>query len=86
MQQLSAVCMRKDGNSGNGQTTDSTGTIPVMLISGSPGDSSVLLQKQNTALVFGTTANSNPFIDVDSTQTFQTVDGLALRSPGEVLM
>ena len=46
------------------------------------GDQTVLLQKQNADLLFGTTANSNPFIDVDSTQTFQTVDGFGFTLTG----
>jgi glucosylceramidase len=76
------ACARDD-NSGNGQTTDSTGTNPGDVgFWLTRGDSSVLLQKQNTALVFGTTANSNPFIDVDSTQTFQTVDGFGFTLTG----
>ena len=39
------------------------------------GDQSVLLQKQSTTLSFGTTANSNPTITVDTTQKYQTIDG-----------
>ena len=39
------------------------------------GDQSVLLQKQNGVLAFGSTINSNPNIDVDSTNKMQTVDG-----------
>ena len=38
-------------------------------------DETVLLQKQTTLLSFGTVSNSNPFIDVDTTQTFQSIDG-----------
>ena len=39
------------------------------------GDRSSLLKKETTALAFGTTANSYPVINVDSTQTYQQVDG-----------
>lgn len=39
------------------------------------GDQSVLLQKQSTILSFGTVSNSNTFIDINTTQIFQTVDG-----------
>jgi glucosylceramidase len=46
------------------------------------GDQSVLLKKQNTVLAFGTTANSSPFIDIDTTQTFQTVDGFGYTLTG----
>ena len=38
-------------------------------------DQSVLLQKQNTILSFGTASNSHALITVDTTQTFQTIDG-----------
>ena len=38
-------------------------------------DQSVLLQKQSTTLSFGTVANSNPIITVDTTQKYQTIDG-----------
>jgi glucosylceramidase len=43
---------------------------------------SSLLQKQSGTLGFGTAANSDPFIDVDSTQTFQTVDGFGYTLTG----
>ena len=39
------------------------------------GDQSVLLKKQNYVLSFGTAANNNSFIDVDTTNVMQTVDG-----------
>jgi len=45
------------------------------------GDKSALLQKQ-TDLVFGTVNNSNSFINVDSTQTFQSVDGFGYALTG----
>src|SRR5690606_20509 len=41
----------------------------------SKGDQSVLLAKQSVVLGFGTTANTYPYITVDTTQRFQTVDG-----------
>jgi len=46
------------------------------------GDQSVLLQRQTTVLSFETKANSYPIIDVDSTQTFQTVDGFGFTLTG----
>ena len=45
-------------------------------------DQTVLLQKQNTVLYFGTTASTNTFIDVDSTQKYQTVDGYGYTLTG----
>ena len=74
----------RDGSNNNGQDSTSTGTNPMSDVDFwlTRGDSTVLLQKQNTALLFGTTANSNPFIDVDSTQTFQTIDGFGFTLTG----
>jgi glucosylceramidase len=46
------------------------------------GDASVVLEKQLTTLRFGTTANANPNIEVDSTQSYQTVDGLGYTLTG----
>jgi glucosylceramidase len=45
-------------------------------------DQITLLQKQSTTLSFGTTANTNPNIDIDSTQTYQTVDGFGYTLTG----
>jgi glucosylceramidase len=45
-------------------------------------DQSVLLQKQSTVLSFGTTANSNSNIDVDTTQAYQTIDGFGFTLTG----
>jgi len=45
------------------------------------GDKSALLQKQSD-LAFGTVNNSYPFIDVDSTQTFQVIDGFGYALTG----
>ncbi len=39
------------------------------------GDGSVLLKEQSTSLIFGTTANNNPVIEVDTAQNFQTING-----------
>jgi glucosylceramidase len=76
-------CSREGGNN-NGSDTTSTGTNTMSDVDFwlTKGDSTVLLQKQNTALVFGTTTNNNPFIDVDSTQTFQTIDGFGYTFTG----
>ena len=48
----------------------------------SKGDQSVLLQKQNTIQLFGTTANSFQTIEVDESQTFQTIDGFGYTLTG----
>ena len=81
---LTLFSCSRDNNSGN-----SGGTIPPVNNQPSDvsywltkGDQTVLLQKQNVSLIFGTNANSNPFIDVDSTQTFQTIDGFGFTLTG----
>jgi glucosylceramidase len=45
-------------------------------------DQTVLLQKQHVSLLFGTSLNSYPIIDVDSTQTFQTIQGFGFTLTG----
>lgn len=46
------------------------------------GDQLSLLQKQTVVLSFGTTANAFPFIDVDSTQQYQSMDGFGYTLTG----
>ena len=46
------------------------------------GDQSALLQKQTTTLSFSTITNSNPTVNVDTTQTFQTIDGFGYSLTG----
>jgi glucosylceramidase len=74
----------RDNNSDGSQGTPPPGTIRVSDVSFwfTKGDQTVLLQRQNTTLLFGTNANNNSFIDVDSTKTFQTVDGFGYTLTG----
>lgn len=46
------------------------------------GDRSALLQKQNIALNFTTTNNSNTTIEVDENQTYQSIDGFGYTLTG----
>jgi glucosylceramidase len=46
------------------------------------GDQSVLLKKQNVSLLFKAGSNNNATIDVDTTQTYQTVDGFGFALTG----
>jgi glucosylceramidase len=46
------------------------------------GDQSALLQKQISVMNFDTVSNGNTFIDVDSTQVFQTIDGFGFALTG----
>ncbi len=45
-------------------------------------DQSILLQKQTAFFIFGTTPNSYQNIEVDETQTFQTIDGFGYALTG----
>src|SRR5579875_45538 len=60
------------GNNGGGSGTPKTSDVTFYATT---GNQTALLQKQSTVLAFGTNYNSNPDIVVDTTQTFQTVDG-----------
>jgi glucosylceramidase len=46
------------------------------------GDQSTLLQKQSSVLTFGTSTNSYPNIDVDSTKQYQIIDGFGYTLTG----
>jgi glucosylceramidase len=70
-------CSKKtySGNTIGDSTSTITSAISDVSFWLTEGDQPVLLQKQNVALIFGTNANAYQYIDVDSTQSFQTVDG-----------
>ncbi|HEY2350317.1 MAG TPA: glycoside hydrolase family 30 beta sandwich domain-containing protein [Puia sp.] len=74
----------RDGSKDNARDSTSTGSNTMSDVDFwlTKGDSTVLLQKQNTELLFGTASNSSPYIDVDSTQTFQTIDGFGYTLTG----
>lgn len=46
------------------------------------GDKSALLQKQPDLLAFASVANTNPVVDIDSTITYQTIDGFGYTLTG----
>ena len=45
-------------------------------------DQTQLFKKQNVALLFNTNTNQNPTINVDTTQTYQTIDGFGFALTG----
>ena len=65
--------------SGNNNNNNSPGAGVSSWIT--KGDRSALLQKQ-ADIHFGTASNNNQNIDVDSTQTFQTIDGFGYSLTG----
>ncbi|MBS1933651.1 MAG: glucosylceramidase, partial [Bacteroidetes bacterium] len=78
---LSACCCSKNSNSGNGGNNNTGNTGATVNFWLTNGNQSALLQKQ-TALSFGTTANTYLNIDVDSSKTFQSVDGFGFTLTG----
>lgn len=74
----------RDNGSGSSQDSTSTGTSQPSDVHYwlTKGDQTVLLQEQNVPLIFGTNTNTLPFIDVDSSQIFQTIDGFGFTLTG----
>lgn len=79
-----ALIQVKCGKSG----VDPTPIIPPVTVTNdvdfwlTKGDQTVNLQKQTTVLGFGTTYNMYQNIEIDDTQTFQTVDGFGYTLTG----
>ncbi len=61
--------------------TPGSGTNDVAMWLTKP-DQSVLLKQQSTVLSFGTSSNTNPTIDIDTTTQYQTVDGFGYTLTG----
>ncbi len=76
---VTAFSCKKNNSSGEGNNGGGGGVVPPKASDVSfyltTGNQSSLLQKQNSVLAFGSTSNINPDIVVDTTQTFQSVDG-----------
>ena len=77
-------CSGNNDSNGIRDTTSTGGSILPGDVSFwlTKGDQTVLLQQQNVPLSFGTGTNNSPFVDVDSTQTFQTIDGFGYTLTG----
>ncbi len=70
-------------SSGSGGSADAGGPAPGPTgIRITTGDQTSLLAPQPSPLAFGTTSNGDPEVDVDPTQTFQTVDGFGFTLSG----
>ena len=77
-------CSKKTGQSGtntNPTPSDSVGTNDMSLWR-TDADQSNLLRKQVVTLSFGMQTNAYPIIEVDSTHTFQTIDGFGFTLTG----
>lgn len=73
---LSSNCSKN-----NKGETDSTSSVNVEYWI-TKGDQTATLQKQTATLSFGTTANNNANIEIDTTKTFQSVDGFGYSLTG----
>ncbi|MBS1653242.1 MAG: glucosylceramidase, partial [Bacteroidetes bacterium] len=78
---LQMDCSRKGSGDGGNNPPPVQGTNDVDFWL-TKSDQSVLLQKQATTLSFGSVNNGYQFIDVDSTQTYQTIDGFGYSLTG----
>ena len=76
---LQSNCSKSGSSPGQGNSTPPTGAALSTWITN--GDKSALLQKQNDQN-FGTVSNSYSTIEVDTTQTFQSVDGFGYALTG----
>lgn len=76
-------CQKKSGGSSN-TSVEPPPPPPVSEVDYwvTKGDQSSLLQKQIAPLVFGTTANAHPVIEVDSTVAYQQIDGFGYTLTG----
>jgi glucosylceramidase len=81
-----ASCSKKAGSPGNTGTPPDSTTTPVVSSQVAfwltNPDKSALLQKQNVALNFSNGLAIQPVITVDTTQTFQTIDGFGYALTG----
>lgn len=80
----SCSCSGKKGDDGGGGNPPPNPPVgnPDVAAWMTTGDQTALLQKQTVVLSFGTTANAFPFIDVDSTQQYQSIDGFGYTLTG----
>src|SRR5260221_4163737 len=78
---IQCTSCKKNGNSNNGgggnppPPPPSPPVVSDVSFWMTSGDQNNLLQKQNIALVFGTASNGYPDILIDSTRTYQAIDG-----------
>ncbi|CAN5901449.1 glucosylceramidase [soil metagenome] len=70
-----AACSKSGSGSGNGPVIPPPVTVPGISFWTTTADHSSLLLKQTTAAGFAATSSVLPMLTVDSTQTFQTIDG-----------
>src|SRR5438067_3092610 len=78
---LAIGCQKKTGNA-NLPPNPGVPAMSDVAMWMTKGDESVLLQKQNLSLVFGSSASTNTIITIDTTQVFQSIDGFGYTLTG----
>jgi len=82
---IALSCSKKSASGGGGEVTPVTPPTNVksdVSMWLTTPDESQLLNKQNVSLVFSSTANQNTTINVDTTTTYQTIDGFGFALTG----
>ena len=83
---LGMGCSKKSGDPGSGTTTTTPPVVTPVKTDVSmwvtQPDQSQLLKKQDAALIFSTGTNQNTTINVDTTYTYQTIDGFGFCLSG----
>ena len=83
---LGTGCSKKSGDPGGGTTTTTTPPATPVKTDVSMwvtrADQSQLLKKQDAALIFSSGSNQNTTINVDTTYTYQTIDGFGFCLSG----
>jgi glucosylceramidase len=78
----STVQDNSGGGGGGGGTPPTTENNSDVTLWVTKADQTILLQKQSSVLAFGTVTGTPQVITIDSTQTFQTVDGFGYTLTG----
>ena len=78
---MQSNCSKNKMTSGNNNNNNNNTTGPTVSLWVTKGDKSALLQKQSD-VTFGAASNAFPTIEVDSTQSFQTIDGFGYALTG----
>src|SRR5688572_12317994 len=77
------ACKNKDSFTGSGSGNPPPGPQPTdIILYLTKADQTARFQKQNLSLLFATGTPSYPVIDVDTSQTFQTIDGFGYTLTG----
>jgi glucosylceramidase len=77
---FNCLCNKKESSNNNDNSPGTAGPDAELWLTKS--DRSTLLEKQTEVLSFGTKANSDPYIDIDTTTVMQTVDGFGYTLTG----